>query len=47
MCIVKFYMSVDEKIKFEIIGKLLVKYIFKVNYEVEVKCWFWVFNNLI
>lgn len=40
-------MFLDEKMKFEIIGKFFVKYIFKVNYEVEVKCWFWLLNNLI
>ncbi|CEJ86449.1 Putative Oxysterol binding protein [[Torrubiella] hemipterigena] len=47
MRIAKLHMSVDEKTKFEIIGKSSVKYTLKANHEVEAKRWFWSLNNSI
>lgn len=47
MRIAKLHMSVDEKTKFEIIGKSSVKYTLKANHEVEAKRWFWALNNSI
>ncbi|KAG5982097.1 hypothetical protein E4U55_002294 [Claviceps digitariae] len=47
MKIAKLHMSVEEKTKFEIIGKSSVKYTLKANHEVEAKRWFWALNNSI
>ncbi|TWU75151.1 hypothetical protein ED733_003524 [Metarhizium rileyi] len=47
MKIAKLHMSVDDKTKFEIIGKSSVKYTLKANHEVEAKRWFWALNNSV
>ncbi|KAG6002163.1 hypothetical protein E4U21_003410 [Claviceps maximensis] len=47
MKIATLHMSVEEKTKFEIIGKSSVKYTLKANHEVEAKRWFWALNNSI
>ncbi|KAG5998701.1 hypothetical protein E4U43_002370 [Claviceps pusilla] len=47
MKIAELHMSVEEKTKFEIIGKSSVKYTLKANHEVEAKRWFWALNNSI